>query len=187
MWMPSFFPSTCISSADREKSYTALAKSRKEIGKEFAEEVEKGKTFSASSFLKDSEVITLATNQPQYFFIKSLESEFLTKINRLVGLPTRGPNFFLRKKLKQHFELVLADDKYLHREGLLSLSLEELKMAVEDRGITSVGKDAETLRRDIQGWLNLSNNSEAYVPAPLLVMAMALRHNAVSNSSTNTE
>ncbi|KAJ3214515.1 hypothetical protein HDU67_001539 [Dinochytrium kinnereticum] len=174
IWMPSFFPSTCLTQIDHGKTYAALAKSRIEIASELNAEVEKG-AIPVSSFFKDSEILMIASNQPQYFYIDNISSTLLPKINRFVGLPTRGPNFYLRNKLRKHFDLVLEDDKYLQKEALTSLTVDELKAALEARGISSLYKDPEVMQSELQAWLDLSNNTEANIPEALLVMAMALR------------
>ncbi|KAJ3104467.1 hypothetical protein HDU97_009252 [Phlyctochytrium planicorne] len=137
MWMPSFFPSTCISQQDREKSYVALAKTRKELSEAMVKELESKSTIPVSTFLSNKEVVKIASFQPQYFFVDNIEKPFLTKLNKLLGLPYRGPAFFQRNRFKDHLSIIREDDLRLVGDGLNELTLEELKVAAESRGMMS--------------------------------------------------
>ena len=72
----------------------------------------------------------------------------------------------------------IADDKLIQKEGLENLTIQELQQACKERGMRALGLSAEGLRKQLQQWLDLSQNAKVrisfqtitrYLTEPLLL------------------
>lgn len=67
---------------------------------------------------------------------------------QLPGLPTG----VLRRKVQRHLEYLKLDD-YLIGRGSREMGVEELRMALVERGVDVMGKPEQRLRADLNAWL----------------------------------
>ena len=68
----------------------------------------------------------------------------------------------LKEKLStsKYLWLQIADDTVIQKEGLENLTIQELQQACKERGMRALGLSAETLRKQLQQWLDLSQNAK---------------------------
>ena len=57
----------------------------------------------------------------------------------------------------------IADDKLIQKEGLENLTIQELQQACKERGMRALGLSAEGLRKQLQQWLDLSQNAKVRI------------------------
>lgn len=96
----------------------------------------------------------------------------LAAICRLLELTPIGTTNFLRLQLEMRLRHLLTDDKVISKEGLENLTIQELQQACKERGMRALGLSAETLRKQLQQWLDLSLNAQ--VPPSLLLLSRTL-------------
>lgn len=65
-----------------------------------------------------------------------------------------------------------TDDKLIIKEGLGNMTVQELQVACKERGMRALGLSEATLRRQLQEWLDLSQNAK--VPPSLLLLSRTL-------------
>eukprot|EP00946_MAST-07B_sp_MAST-7B-sp1_P001679 g1679.t1 len=80
------------------------------------------------------------------------------------------PTFVLVRRLRRAIATARTDDKDIHFEGVSSLSLDELRDACIERGV-SVNFEL-ALRNRLRNWISLSINRD--VPSSLLILSSAL-------------
>ena len=54
----------------------------------------------------------------------------------------------------------IADDTVIQKEGLENLTIQELQNACKERGMRAIGLSAGALRKQLQQWLDLSQNAK---------------------------
>ncbi|KAJ3096893.1 hypothetical protein HDU96_000602 [Phlyctochytrium bullatum] len=176
IWMPSFFPSTCMSEVDRERSYANLYKSRPKFKTELEALLDSKYKMTPSELLTDEGLFAVSKDMAPQFSYSKMDPGILQKLNASLGLATRGPNFYLRSSLLAHMQFVAEDDLYLKKEGVKELSLTELKAAVEARGISSVDKSAEAMQQELDGWVQLGTSERGTsIPRALLFVTTLFR------------
>jgi LETM1 and EF-hand domain-containing protein 1 len=60
----------------------------------------------------------------------------------------------------------------IQREGVSSLSVPELKVALRERGMRAIGVSVNTMRKNLSDWIDLSLKEN--IPPSLLVLSRAL-------------
>jgi LETM1 and EF-hand domain-containing protein 1 len=65
-----------------------------------------------------------------------------------------------------------TDDKLIIKEGLSNMTVQELQNACKERGMRAIGLSEVALRRQMQEWLDLSQNAK--VPSSLLLLSRTL-------------
>jgi len=69
---------------------------------------------------------------------------------RLPGLPT----FILRKKVQRRVEYLELDDTLIEKAGgMKDMDVEEVRMALVERGVDVLGKGESQLKGDLTSWL----------------------------------
>ncbi|PFX29216.1 mitochondrial proton/calcium exchanger protein-like [Stylophora pistillata] len=96
----------------------------------------------------------------------------LKAINRLLMLPTIGTNNYFRFRLRMKLRELRADDLLIQREGVESLTEQELQSASQARGMRAIGVPAARLRSQLKQWVELHLDEQ--IPASLLLMSRAL-------------
>ncbi len=65
-----------------------------------------------------------------------------------------------------------TDDKLIIKEGLNNMTVQELQQACKERGMRALGISEAALKRQMQEWLDLSQNAK--VPPSLLLLSRTL-------------
>ena len=89
------------------------------------------------------------------FTLDSLNRSHLLALSKLLNLSITGPNSYLRLKLHSKFNRLKIDDKLITKEGIESLTDEELHTACHERAMNTLEIDAKQLRSQLQQWLDL--------------------------------
>ncbi|KAH8661460.1 hypothetical protein BGZ60DRAFT_380939 [Tricladium varicosporioides] len=114
----------------------------------------------------------LTTTPPMVSDIKGLERQQLIHISWSLGLSSSVwdwlggqypglPNAVLRRRVRRHVEYLEMDDALLMgrkgnqkgMERLKELDVEEVRMALVERGMDVLGKSEKVLRGDLEAWL----------------------------------
>lgn len=120
----------------------------------------------------NAQLITVASLFRDDITLDNLSRPHLVAMCKYMKLPQYGSNTVLRERLRDKVDEIRKDDEDIVREGIESLTLEELREACRDRGMRSTGLTAAGLRRNIANWIDLSVNKQ--VPASLLLLSRAL-------------
>lgn len=96
----------------------------------------------------------------------------LKALCRILLISPIGTPGFLRFKLRMKLQELKADDLMISKEGIDSLSTEELQNACVARGMRSMGVPMDRLKSNLKQWLELSLNES--IPASLLLLSRTL-------------
>jgi len=104
--------------------------------------------------------------------MENISHEQLVQMCRYMGVPTYYPDTILRYQLQQKLSSIRNDDEMIQREGVSSLSVPELKVALRERGMRAIGVSVNTMRKNLSDWIDLSLKEN--IPPSLLVLSRAL-------------
>lgn len=104
--------------------------------------------------------------------LENIQYDQLKALCRLIMISPIGTPAYLRFKIRMKLQELKADDVMIQREGLDSLSIEELQNACVARGMRSLGVPVENLKSNLRQWLELSMNEA--IPASLLLLSRTL-------------
>lgn len=153
-----------------EMAVTAKQKKTQEVVSEFANFFEKirrkGEQPSNEDILRFSKLFE------DQITLDNMSRAQLKAINRLLMLPTIGTNNYLRFQLRMKLRQLRADDLLIQREGVDSLTEQELQSACQARGMRAIGVPSARLRSQLRQWLELHLDEQ--IPASLLLMSRAL-------------
>jgi LETM1 and EF-hand domain-containing protein 1 len=97
---------------------------------------------------------------------------------RYMKIHAFGTDNFLRHQIRSRLEKIRADDKVILGEGVKSLSVPELQMACQSRGIRFTGVSPSALRKELANWIELHYSNK--VSGVLLVLSRAFHFNEES-------
>ncbi|RZC40036.1 LETM1 and EF-hand domain-containing protein anon-60Da, mitochondrial, partial [Asbolus verrucosus] len=138
--------------------------------KEFSEWFHKVRT--SGEQVSNEEIIKFSKLFEDEITIDSLSRSQLIALCRLLEVQTLGTNNFLRFQLRMKLRSLAVDDKMIQKEGVESLTLEEVQNACKARGMRAYGLSEERLRSQLRQWLDMSLNEK--VPPSLLLLSRAL-------------
>lgn len=104
--------------------------------------------------------------------LDSLSRQQLTAICKVLEVTSLGTSNFLRFQLRMKLRSLAADDRMIQREGIDSLTTQELQSACRSRGMRAYGLSEDQLKRQLEEWINLSLNEK--VPPSLLLLSRAM-------------
>ncbi|KAF5302733.1 hypothetical protein FQR65_LT08475 [Abscondita terminalis] len=104
--------------------------------------------------------------------LDSLSRNQLIALCRVLEVQTLGTNNLLRFQLRMKIRSLIADDNMIKKEGVESLTLNELQQACRARGMRAYGVPEDRLQSQLTQWLDLSLNEK--VPPSLLLLSRAL-------------
>ncbi|KAJ8497165.1 hypothetical protein ONZ51_g698 [Trametes cubensis] len=82
------------------------------------------------------------------------------------------------RRIKKHLQAIAADDVLIAREGAGErLSVEELREALEERGIVTEGLSTDAMRARLRWWI--SQTSEAGNEDPIRTRVLLVARNAI--------
>lgn len=189
---PGMLPSTFESKSQREEKFKKHLKVKLEMAKFFQETLDQmapqastrhselAKEFSVF-FNKVRTTGDVATSEEIMKFSKLFEDEItldslqrphLVALCKVLNVSTIGTSAMLRYSLRMKLRSLAADDKMIAKEGLESLTFNELQQACRARGMRAYGVSEERLKKELRNWLDLSLNEK--VPQSLLLLSRAL-------------
>ncbi|KAI0356304.1 hypothetical protein OH77DRAFT_1495632 [Trametes cingulata] len=143
IYTPFLLPSTCLLPSQKER----IDAKRREKQRSFAQEMK-------SSF---EEVHKRALAQPDANVDALLDRTALTSYSGVLSLSTFGPHPLRLRRVKKHMKTIAADDELLAREDQGErLSVDELREALEERGIVTEGLSTDAMRARLRWWLSHS-------------------------------
>ncbi|CAH1259178.1 LETM1 [Branchiostoma lanceolatum] len=104
--------------------------------------------------------------------LDNMEHPSLVALCKLLQLQPIGTNNFLRFQLRMRLRTIKADDKMIQRDGINTLTANELQVACRARGMRALGLSEDRLRFQLSQWLDLHLNEE--VPTSLLLLSRVL-------------
>ncbi|KAJ7072457.1 hypothetical protein C8F01DRAFT_973382 [Mycena amicta] len=133
IWAPGFLPSTCILPSQRERIQERATE------KALAFITSHGPSLATlTRAASDGEIPLAALNRPRsHMRVSGLSLHSPTSLNALslLGLSTFGLDFMRRRRIQRHLLFVSADDVFLDRDGIRSLSAQDLQQALRERGM----------------------------------------------------
>lgn len=200
---PNLLPSTYEDQKSKDKKASILRALRKEVSaflrqsiKETGLPVSKAtaqKEEFANFFRKvratgekptEQDVIKVCKTFRDDLTLDNLSRPQLVSMCRYMNLNTFGTDQMLRYQVRHRMRQIKRDDRAISYEGVDSLTVAELQVACQSRGIRTHGVSPARLREDLQTWLDL--RLKEGVPSTLLVLSNAYMYaqsgeNAVSN------
>ncbi|CDO72765.1 hypothetical protein BN946_scf184994.g18 [Trametes cinnabarina] len=163
IYTPFLLPSTCLLPSQKER---IDAKRR-----------EKQQTFAESMKPVFEGVHSRALEQPDASVDALLDGSALVSYNGVLSLSTFGPPLMRLRRIKKHLQAIAADDALLFRENAGErLSAEEVREALEERGIVTVGLSTDAMRDRLRWWL--SHTSQP-TDDPVRTRAVLVASNAI--------
>ncbi|XP_019636235.1 PREDICTED: LETM1 and EF-hand domain-containing protein 1, mitochondrial-like isoform X2 [Branchiostoma belcheri] len=104
--------------------------------------------------------------------LDNMEHPSLVALCKLLQLQPIGTNNFLRFQLRMRLRTIKADDKMIQRDGINTLTANELQVACRARGMRALGMSEDRMRFQLSQWLDLHLNEE--VPTSLLLLSRVL-------------
>lgn len=138
--------------------------------KEFAEFFYKVRTYGTTA--SNEEIMQFSKLFEDEITLDSLSRPQLVALCRVLDVQTLGTTNFLRFLLRMRLRSLAADDKLIEKEGVDSLTRNELQQACRARGMRAYGLPDSKLKEQLSQWLDLSLNKK--VPPSLLLLSRAL-------------
>ncbi|RDW75965.1 hypothetical protein BP5796_06786 [Coleophoma crateriformis] len=117
--------------------------------------------------------------------LDNLSRPQLVGMCRYMNLNTFGTDAMLRYQIRHRMRQIKRDDKAISYEGVDSLSVPELQIACQSRGIRTQGVSPARLREDLQSWLDL--RLKHMIPSTLLVLSNAFMYASGKESEFSTQ
>lgn len=191
-FFPGMLPSTFQTATEREDKLKQALKVRLEMAKflqttlddmsvqskhkdseaaqSFTEFFKKIKT--SGEVPSNEEIIKFSTIFEDEITLDSLSRQQLTALCRVLDINPMGTTNLLRFQIRMRLRSLAADDKMIMKEGIDSLTIQELQTACQARAMRAYGVSEEKLRTQLSQWLELSVNEK--VPPSLLLLSRAL-------------
>ena len=104
------------------------------------------------------------------FKLDELAKPHVTRLCHAFDLNTIGPNFWLKRALRDHFKFINGDDFLIQQEGIDSLTFDELQEACFHRGLSITRLKTETeLKDQLLSWIELSKDRELPLPTSIFL------------------
>jgi LETM1 and EF-hand domain-containing protein 1 len=201
---PNMLPSTYEDQKSKDKKVTNLRALRKEVS-----------DFLRTSIKETGLPITQATTQKEEFAnffrkvratgekptkqdvvkvcktfrddltLDNLSRPQLVSMCRYMNLNTFGTDQMLRYQIRHRMRQIKRDDRAIAYEGVESLTVLELQIACQSRGIRTQGVSPARLREDLQMWLDL--RLKEGVPSTLLVLSNAYMYGQSGDSAVDNQ
>lgn len=190
---PNLLPSTYEGQKSKDTKATNLSATRKEVSNFLRNTLkETGLPLTAATAQREeftnffrkiratgeaptaSDVIKVCKIFKDDLTLDNLSRPQLVGMCRYMNLNTFGTDMMLRYQIRHRMRQIKRDDRAISFEGINSLSVPELQVAAQSRGIRSHGVSPARLRDDLQSWLDL--RLKYGVPSTLLVLSNAFMY-----------
>jgi len=190
---PNMLPSTYEGQKSKDNKATNLRATRKEVSNFLRNTLkETGLPLTAASTQKEeftdffrkvratgeaptaADVIKVCKIFKDDLTLDNLSRPQLVGMCRYMNLNTFGTDMMLRYQIRHRMRQIKRDDRAISFEGVESLSVPELQVAAQSRGIRTHGVSPARLRDDLQSWLDLRLKDG--IPSTLLVLSNAFMY-----------
>lgn len=197
---PNMLPSTYEGQSSRDKKASTLRATRKEVSDFLRQTMkETGLPLTQATAQKEEftnffrkvrstgekptaeDVIKVCKIFKDDVTLDNLSRPQLVSMCRYLNLNTFGTDMMLRYQIRHRMRQIKRDDRAISYEGVDSLSVAELQVACQTRGIRTHGVSPARLREDLQTWLDL--RLKYGVPSTLLVLSNAYMYNQTQADS----
>ncbi|KAK3329598.1 LETM1-like protein-domain-containing protein [Apodospora peruviana] len=197
---PNMLPSTYEGQTSKDKKASTLRATRKEVSDFLRQtmketglpltQVTAHKDEFADFFRKvrstgekptEQDVIKVCKVFKDDLTLDNLSRPQLVSMCRYLNLNTFGTDMMLRYQIRHRMRQIKRDDRAISYEGVDTLSVAELQVACQSRGIKTFGVSPARLREDLQTWLDLRLRDG--VPSTLLVLSNAYMYGQTSSDS----
>jgi LETM1 and EF-hand domain-containing protein 1 len=201
---PNMLPSTYEAQKSKDDKAKLLRSSRKEVSnflrstlqetglpltvgtaqkEEFAEFFRKVRATGERPSTED--VIKVCKIFKDDLTLDNLSRPQLVGMCKYMNLNTYGTDGMLRYQIRHRMRQIKRDDRAISFEGVESLSVPELQVAAQSRGIRTHGASPGRLRDDLQSWLDL--RLKHGVPSTLLVLSNAFMYSQGKDTEFSTQ
>ncbi|TVY28347.1 LETM1 domain-containing protein mdm28, mitochondrial [Lachnellula hyalina] len=201
---PNLLPSTYEAQKSKDNKAASLRGTRKDVSNFLRNTLkETGLPLSPSNAQKDeflkffrkvrstgeqptpNDVINVCKIFKDDLTLDNLSRPQLVGMCRYMNLNTFGTDMMLRYQIRHRMRQIKRDDRAISYEGVDSLSVPELQVAAQSRGIRTHGVSPARLRDDLQLWLDLRLKNG--VPSTLLVLSNAFMYAQGKESEFSTQ
>ncbi|KAK9729518.1 hypothetical protein K7432_000203 [Basidiobolus ranarum] len=177
VFAPSVVPSTCITETQMQNKIKKVNEKRGVIVESVLESLENGvHALTKEDFQSTNGIMQLSRRFQNDFQLNAIQQIQLSAYCRFMGLADFGPKFMLERRLSKHLDYLREDDGYLSREGINTLSRDELRSANEERGMKSIDIEDKQLAQNLQKWVDLHLSTDPVVPKGLMVFSRILQN-----------
>lgn len=149
-----------------EMSVTEKGTSNEKL-KEFGKFIRKTRT--SDNPPSNGEIIKYSQIFEDEITLDNLPYDQLKALCLIMMVSPIGPSELLRFQIRLKLRELKADDQLIRREGIDSLSDEELQNACISRGMRSLGVSKDRLKANLKQWLELSLDQK--IPGTLLLLS----------------
>lgn len=201
---PNLLPSTYEGQSSKDKKTSNLRATRKEVSNFLRSTLkETGLPMTVANAQKDEfmnffrkvratgeaptadDVIKVCKIFKDDLTLDNLSRPQLVGMCRYMNLNTFGTDMMLRYQIRHRMRQIKRDDRAISFEGVDSLSVPELQVACQSRGIRTHGVSPGRLRDDLQSWLDL--RLKYGVPSTLLVLSNAFMYSQGKDSEFSSQ
>lgn len=169
---PTLVPSVYVTPHILKKNLEKNKKQRRKIAKSAAK-LAPWVPFDVDALNDEEKLVQLSkTDNIKQFDVDSLSWWHLKSCAGYLGLYGMLPKTILKIRLDEYFDYIKSDDEFIQEEGINSLTLEELRLANEQRGFNALGKSKKELTDNLRHWINFFSNDEN-VEIPRMVMILS--------------
>ncbi|CAG8456907.1 1646_t:CDS:2 [Paraglomus brasilianum] len=172
---PGLIPSTCILPAQLEKRRRKIHETRQAICDKL---LATSDAIARKDFQDISSVIRLSRQIGDKLYLAKFPKQLLVDLCRFMGLSRFGTKNMLKRRLENRLDYLFGDDMLIAKEGIKTLTLDELKQASEERGIKSVDIPDNQLRLALQHWIALHLHQNPEIQDELLLFSRTFLYNA---------
>jgi LETM1 and EF-hand domain-containing protein 1 len=201
---PNMLPSTYEGQKSKDAKATSLRASRKEVSNFLRQTLEEtGLPLTTGTAQKEefseffrkvratgetpstADVIKVCKIFKDDLTLDNLSRPQLVGMCKYMNLNTFGTDGMLRYQIRHRMRQIKRDDRAISFEGVDSLSVPELQLAAQSRGIRTHGASPGRLRDDLQSWLDL--RLKHGVPSTLLVLSNAFMYSQGKDIEFSTQ
>jgi len=171
---PSFVPSVYVTPYILKKNLQRNKKGRIRIAKS-ASKLEPWVPFDVKILHDEEKILQLSKNDKKkmkQFDVNSLSWWHLKSCAGYLGLYGVLPKNILKIRLDEYLDYIKSDDEFINNEGIESLTLEELRLANEQRGYSAIGLTKDELIINLNHWINFFCNDEN-IEIPRIIMILS--------------
>ncbi|CAG8470186.1 2843_t:CDS:2 [Paraglomus occultum] len=173
---PGLIPSTCILPAQLEKRRRKIHETRQAIYDKMLAISDGG--IARRDFQDISSVVRLSRQIGDKLYFAKFPRQLLVDFCRFMGLSRFGTKKMLKRRLENHLDYLFGDDMLIAKEGIKTLTLDELRQASEERGIKSIDVPDNHLRLALKHWITLHLHQNPEIQDELLLFSRTLLYNA---------
>jgi hypothetical protein len=168
---PSMVPSVYVTPHILKKNLEKNKKHRKRIAKSAAK-LAPWVSFNVQALKDEKNLYHLSKNEFKQLDIDSLSWWHLKSCAGYLGLYGMLPKTVLKIRMDEYFDYIKSDDEFINEEGIDTLTLEELRLANEQRGFNSLGLSKKELANNLQHWINFFTSEEnKEIPRMVLILS----------------